>query len=86
MKWILFLILALSPSFAYAESEGTPADESVTTTVESQSMQGLPEPQIDADSVKPAEKQDPVPLKQGEKDESANVRFQSIDDLNKIGR
>ena len=90
MKWFIILLMIVLPVIAVAEDEGAPPviepAGAEAPAAETQDGQGTMEPVRKDDAAKPAEPSDKGGAPQGNKDDSSGVRFQSIDDLNKLGR
>ena len=89
MKWLIILMVVVLPVIASAEDEGAPVPDPAASgapEVESQSDQRTQEPGRDADPVKPVDTAEKVPSPRVDKDVNSGVRFQSIEDLNKLGR
>jgi hypothetical protein len=86
MKWLIMLMMVVLPVIASAEDEAAPAPDPGAPAVESQIDPGTQDPARDGDPARPAEAVEKAPAKQGDKDGNSGVRFQSIDDLNKVGR
>jgi hypothetical protein len=91
MKWVIILLLLVSPVIAVAENEGAPpvAEPAVAEAPAAdakQDGQGAMEPGRIVDTAKPGDTSEKGGAPRGDKDDSSGVRFQSIDDLNKLGR
>jgi hypothetical protein len=95
MKWFIILLMLVSPVIAVAEDEGAPpvaepavAEPAVAEApaAEAQDGQGAGEPGRAAEPAKPGEAGGKGGTPRSDKDDPSSVRFQSIDDLNKLGR
>ena len=89
MKWLIILMMVVLPTIASAEDEVVPIPDPAVSgvpLVEPQIDPAAQEPGRDGDPAKPAEAAEKAPAKRGDKDENSGVRFQSIDDLNKVGK
>ena len=88
-KWLIILMVVALPVVVCAEDQGAPiidpADSGVPV-VESSGDQRAQEPAGDGEPAKPGNAMGKVPSPQGDKDEKTGVRFQSIEELNKLGR
>jgi hypothetical protein len=88
-KWLIILLVVALPVVVCAEDEGAPVidpADSGAPVVESSGDQRDQEPARDGEPAKHGDAAGKVPPPQGDKDEKSGVRFQSIEDLNKLGK
>lgn len=90
MKWLIILMVVVMPVITFAEDEGAPGADPAAFAgapeVESPSEPRTQEPGRDGDPAKTLEGAEKAPATRGDKDVNSGVRFQSIEDLNKLGR
>jgi hypothetical protein len=88
-KWLIILLVVALPVVVFAEDDGAPVTDpadSGAPVIESLGDQRAQEPVKDGEPAKPGDAVGKVPPPQGDKDDKSGVRFQSIEDLNKVGR
>jgi hypothetical protein len=88
-KWLIILLVVALPVVVFAEDEGTPVidpADSGAPVVDSSGDQHAQEPVKDGEPAKTGDAVGKMPPPQGDKDDKSGVRFQSIEDLNKVGR
>jgi hypothetical protein len=88
-KWLIILLVVALPVVVFAEDEGAPVTDpadSGAPVVESSGDLRAQEPVRDGEPAKPGDTVGKVPPPQRDKDDKSGVRFQSIEDLNKLGK
>lgn len=89
MKWFIILIMIILPVIASADDDGAPVADPAASSGPEVETQGDPHAQEqvrDGDSAGSVDVAAKVPASRGDKDDKTGVRFQSIEDLNKLGR
>ena len=88
MKWLIIMLVVLMPVIGYGEEEGMPGDPSASGApeFEQQSDPSAQEPVMEGEPAKSADTAGKALSPQSDKNVNSGVRFQTIEDLNKLAK